>query len=96
MADITYCAYAGCPLKDCDRHLSHIVGKGAFSYADFAPTCRRYIGYLVDTQSRQKDPESCGQSIGFDGMYICEIGHLPCEKFKKCPQKNEEENDEKT
>lgn len=51
MADITYCAYAGCPIKDCDRHLTNIVGKGPFTFADFAGTCRRYIGELVEELS---------------------------------------------
>ena len=48
---------------------------------------------MIRTKDRgKKHPETCGQSIGFDGMYICEIGQLPCEKIKKCPQLNEEDN----
>ena len=33
----------------------------------------------------KKHPETCIHSIGFDGVYICELGHLPCEKIKDCP-----------
>lgn len=53
MDDITYCAYAGCPLKECERHLTRLddrVGARAdgFTIADFAPVCRRYIAHVVD------------------------------------------------
>lgn len=56
MADITYCAYAGCPLKDCERHLNRLhdadrTARDGFSFADFAPTCRRYIGFVVEEVS---------------------------------------------
>ena len=41
----------------------------------------------------RKHPESCGQSIGFDGMYICQSEHIPCGKVKKCPDGAKEEKD---
>lgn len=57
MDDITYCAYADCPLKDCERHLTRLddrVGARAdgFSIADFAPTCRDYIRHVVEEVSK--------------------------------------------
>lgn len=51
MADITYCCYAECPFKDCERHLSKVTESGraqAVWMADFAPTCRRYIAHVVE------------------------------------------------
>lgn len=48
MQDITFCAFMGCPLKTCDRHLSRLQDEGgSISMADFAPTCRDYIHLLV-------------------------------------------------
>lgn len=53
MDDITFCAYAGCPLKDCERHLNRLndadrPGKDGFTITYFAPTCRRYIEHVVE------------------------------------------------
>lgn len=54
MADITYCVpHAPCPFTDCVRHYSKIKelqkqGQKYVSIADLAPTCRRYIGYIVE------------------------------------------------
>lgn len=53
MADITYCI-SPCPFKDCFRHYSANwksitdSGKKYVSVADYAPTCRRYISYIVE------------------------------------------------
>lgn len=52
MADITYCAYAACPIKKCERHATKIPkatidGKGYVSVCDFAPTCREYLSYAL-------------------------------------------------
>lgn len=51
--DMTFCAYAGCPLEDCERHLHRLndadrPGKDGFSIADFAPVCRQYIAHVVE------------------------------------------------
>lgn len=32
-----------------------------------------------------RDPTFCGESFGFDGMYICRPEHLPCDRVKVCP-----------
>ena len=47
MADITYCAYKGCPLKECERHTCHAEIGTTISIADFAPTCREYLYWVV-------------------------------------------------
>lgn len=50
MTDKTYCAYAGCPLKNCDRHLSQLKSKSKDEYisvCDFAPICRKYLAYVL-------------------------------------------------
>ncbi len=48
-SDITYCAYVGCPLKSCDRHLCRCQNRNEYvSVCDFAPTCRKYLTYLLD------------------------------------------------
>ena len=48
--DITYCTYAGCPFKDCERHLTRLEKQTnrTVSIADFRGTCRLYIGLLID------------------------------------------------
>lgn len=33
-----------------------------------------------------KHPETCGNSIGFDGIYICRLCQLPCERVEECPK----------
>ena len=52
MSDKTYCAYAGCPLKNCDRHisqLSQLKNKNQYvSVCDFAPTCREYLEHVLE------------------------------------------------
>ena len=30
-------------------------------------------------------PETCGRSIGFDGLYVCRLSTLPCARVEKCP-----------
>ena len=51
MTDKTYCAYAGCPIKSCDRHLCQLKNKSKSEYVsvcDFAPTCREYLNYVLE------------------------------------------------
>ena len=51
MTDKTYCAYAGCPIKSCDRHLSRLQNENKKEYVsvcDFAPTCREYLYYVLE------------------------------------------------
>ena len=51
MTDKTYCAYAGCPIKSCDRHLCRLQNKSKNEYVsvcDFAPTCREYLNYVLE------------------------------------------------
>lgn len=31
-----------------------------------------------------RNPEACGNSIGFDGVYLCRLACLPCAATKKC------------
>ena len=52
MADITYCV-SQCPFDDCFRHSNKLKelydqGQKYVSIADFAPTCRRYIDYVLE------------------------------------------------
>ena len=50
MADITYCINVSCPFKDCDKHPLQLRGtKCEVSFAALDGTCRRYLGYLVET-----------------------------------------------
>ena len=56
MSDITYCVNSDCPFKNCERHLSkNIKGKGYVSVANFDGVCRRYISYLADEITQQKE-----------------------------------------
>lgn len=50
MKDITYCASADCPSKDCKIQLknNHFEPGDIISVADFSGVCRYYIGRLVD------------------------------------------------
>ena len=32
----------------------------------------------------EKNPETCKNSINFDGIYICRLALLPCEAVDKC------------
>ena len=32
-----------------------------------------------------RDPVTCGRSIGFDGIYVCGLEQLPCPAVKTCP-----------
>lgn len=53
MADITFCVNAGCPFKDCERHMSRIAdacikGGGYVSVSNLDSICKRYISYLVE------------------------------------------------
>lgn len=59
MADITYCDYAGCPIKSCERHPTKISkacidGRGYVSVANYAGVCRKYISHLV-TEIEEKN-----------------------------------------
>lgn len=63
MADITYCSNVNCPFADCERHLRNLP-TGAYSHkyvsiANFAGTCRDYIGHLVD---KAKEETTCTPS----------------------------------
>ena len=54
--DVTYCDNAGCPFKDCESHLIHTKKFPAgtmISLANYAGTCRQYIGWLVDKVSKE-------------------------------------------
>lgn len=31
-----------------------------------------------------RNPETCRNSVGFDGVYICRLACLPCAALKKC------------
>ena len=50
MRDITFCASADCPSKDCKiKVLNNKFQPGEIvSMADFSGVCRYYIGYLID------------------------------------------------
>lgn len=48
MADITYCTFGSCPLRHCERHPSRIPRPNfRVTVADFAPTCRMYMKYVL-------------------------------------------------
>ena len=32
-----------------------------------------------------RSPETCGWSIGFDGVYVCRLCLLPCPRAETCP-----------
>jgi len=34
----------------------------------------------------ERDPVTCGWSIGFDGVWVCRLCMLPCPRVKVCPQ----------
>lgn len=58
MADITYCTFGSCPLRQCERHPSRIPRPNfRVTIADFAPTCRQYIAYLIREIERDYDNE---------------------------------------
>lgn len=38
-----------------------------------------------------RNPETCGNSIGFDGVYLCRLACLPCAATKKCAKTEIEE-----
>ena len=59
--DITYCSYAECPFKDCERHWTRVKGfppGTQISVADIAKICRRYIGWLVEHAKEENDGSS--------------------------------------
>lgn len=33
-----------------------------------------------------RDPVACGNSVVFDGLYVCRLGPLPCKWVKRCPE----------
>lgn len=32
-----------------------------------------------------REPRQCGQSIGFDGLYVCTLYGVLCKRVKDCP-----------
>lgn len=36
-------------------------------------------------QKNERDPTLCGWSIGFDSVYVCRLGLLPCNRITACP-----------
>lgn len=58
--DVTYCDNAECPFKDCESHIVHTkkfpVGT-MVSLANYAGTCRQYIGWLVNEASKENGDE---------------------------------------
>lgn len=34
----------------------------------------------------KRDPMTCGQSLGFDGVFVCRLCLLPCERVRQCPK----------
>lgn len=32
-----------------------------------------------------RDPYTCGHSIGFDGVFVCRLCLLPCCRVDRCP-----------
>lgn len=52
MADITYCTNMNCPLKKCERHLSHLKKfkgqKMTVKVANLGGICREYLAYVYD------------------------------------------------
>ena len=43
---------------------------------------------LLDNETTfadSRDPEACGQSIGFDGIYVCRLDCAPCCRVFQCP-----------
>lgn len=56
MPDITYCINAGCPFKDCERHLSKASGQYV-NVANFDGVCRRYIGHLLNELNEEDGKE---------------------------------------
>ena len=53
MADITYCASADCPSKDCKRKVTNnnFEPEELISVADFSGTCRFYIGWIAHKEA---------------------------------------------
>lgn len=33
-----------------------------------------------------RDPYTCGMSVGFDGAFVCSLCHLPCSRVPNCPE----------
>ena len=33
-----------------------------------------------------RDPYTCGMSVGFDGIFVCSLCHLPCFRVPNCPE----------
>lgn len=49
-----YCMNSQCPFKDCENHMKHAPRGFAVTTTDMDKTCRRYIGYLVEEEEKQK------------------------------------------
>lgn len=56
--DITYCMNAGCPITQCERHLTKLKalqkkysGWKMARVADLSGTCRDYIRYLLEEET---------------------------------------------
>ena len=55
--DITYCASADCPSKECRIKVDNNTFRPGeiISMADFSGVCRFYIGWLVDLVSGEEE-----------------------------------------
>lgn len=56
---ITYCTNSRCRFRDCERHLTHLekarkAGETTVSVANFAGTCRRYLGFVLAEAERKE------------------------------------------
>ena len=56
--DITYCMNAGCPITQCERHLTRLKdlqkkypGWKMVRVADLSGTCRDYIRHLLEEET---------------------------------------------
>lgn len=56
MKDAVYCSNGNCPFGDCKKHLKNLAErniKERICVADFDGVCRRYIGWLVEKETRK-------------------------------------------
>lgn len=65
MADITYCASADCPSKDCKRKVTNnnFEPEELISVADFSGTCRFYIGWIAHSEADFPKWESAVEAL---------------------------------
>lgn len=61
MADITYCTNVNCPIKQCERHLSHLKKykgqKMTVKVANLGGVCREYLAYVYDCVKEEDNAE---------------------------------------